>query len=419
MSIYSTCKKIVRDGAVIDSIFKTPFFNDEPQLYTYSALLKDKTIPKDISGGGTSLEPSVAYIKAVMEAIERFSLIPKEEDYKNFKKRTVIEIEEENEIDLNQFIKFSKEQLQKDKFKISRINRTEDSLLCCNVVNLLKEKNTIMPSQFFYLPYFENEKIIRLPISTGAASGFSREECIYRGVLEIIERDQYINSYLAKIPGVKLHLLNAPKAIKDILEEFSFYKLIPHMILLESDINIPTVLTILEDITMKGPQYTLGMKCSTDLVKCIKSSLEEAFHSRRWLRYEMETKGEINKIENTENIAEILDRGLVWASEKSKGKLDFWIKNPNNKTLDLSGKNQEIPYENLIEIIKKKKWHCYVKDFSTESTSRFGVKCFKVFIPEAHPLYLDERYPYLDTTRIMEILPNKKFEINNFLQPFL
>lgn len=55
MKTYSICKQIVENENIIRDVFKTPFFNDEPQLYTYSAILKDKDIPSDISGGGAHL----------------------------------------------------------------------------------------------------------------------------------------------------------------------------------------------------------------------------------------------------------------------------------------------------------------------------------------------------------------------------
>jgi ribosomal protein S12 methylthiotransferase accessory factor len=423
MNTYSICKQIVKDTNIIEDVIKTPFFNDEPQLYTYSAILKDKDIPQDISGGGTSMNKNVAYIKAVMEAIERYSLIPSERNMKDWKKLSILEIERMNNIKLNDYSKFSKQQLQSDNFKDFILDDKKEKLACRKVENVFTSTNTYLPCQLFYLPFKEDEKTIRLPISTGAAAGFSKEECIYKGILEIIERDQFITSYLGKIPGKKLHLVNIPKKISKILDEFSFYNLNTHIIYLDSDIKIPTILTILEDKTGIGPMYTLGLKCSPDISYCIKGSLEEAFHSRRWLRYEMEnmSKKDVDKlIRNQKSITEILHRGLIWSSKEVKGKLDFWIKNDETISLDLSKRTPPISLNKLLKIIRAKNWDCYAKDFSINQLKEFSVCCYKVFIPQAHPLYLDERYPYLDDTRIKQILGKKfNYKVNDFIQPFL
>ncbi len=423
MGIYSTCKQIVTEKNIVEDVLKTPFFNDEPQLYTYSAILKDKDIPPDISGGGTSMNKNVAYIKAVMEAIERYSLIPSTMESKSWVEKSVKEIEKENRIDLNDFVKFSKEQLESSKFRRFRALSKKDKLTCCQVYDTLSNRRSYLPCQFFYLPYLAQENIIRLPISTGAASGFSKESCIYKGILEIIERDQFITSYLGQIPAKKIVMKNIPRQISTILNEFLFYKLKPHLLLLYSDIDIPTVLTILEDSTGIGPLYTLGLKCSPDISYCIRASLEEAFHSRRWLRYTMENieKNNVKKlIKNHKSITEIKDRGLVWSSKKVRGKLNFWIKNDDLINIDLSKKSKELTLPDLLDLLKTKHWNCYTKNFSIKKLSKYNIYCYKVFIPQAHPLYLDERYPYLDDKRIKEIVPNgNKKILNDFLQPFL
>lgn len=369
------------------------------------------------------MNKNVAYIKAVMEAIERYSLIPSKSNMRDWKKLSISEIERINNIKLQEYSKFSKLQLKSECFKDFILDNRKDKLTCCKVENVSTSSNTYLPCQLFYLPFKHDEKTVRLPISTGAAAGFSKEECIFKGILEIIERDQFITSYLGGIPGKKIHLVNTPKIISEILDEFSFFNLTPHIIYLDSDIEIPTILTILEDNTGIGPMYTLGLKCSPDIPYCIKASLEEAFHSRRWLRYEMENidKKDVNKlIRNQKTITEILDRGLIWSSKRVRGKLDFWIRNKHIIHLDLSKKISTISLNRLLEIIREKNWDCYTKDFSIKELKKYSVFCYKVFIPQAHPLYLDERYPYLDDTRIKQILDGKSnFKINDFIQPFL
>lgn len=423
MTTLTTCRKLFSETKIFSSVSRLPFFNDEPQLYTYSAFLKEGAFPSDINGGGTSFSENIAYIKAIMEAVERYALIPTQKDIKNWERKSISSLEENSLLEFKSILKFSQKQLESKQFKKFSFKKS-DTLKSCLVEDFLTGISLYFPAQFFYLPYWEKEKILRLPISTGAASGFSKTECIEKGILEIIERDQFMNSYHAKMPGEKILLKNIPTEINNLLEEYKFYKLKIHLIFLQSDIPVPTILTILEDTTNKGPLYTFGLKCSPDMKTCIRGSLEEAFHSRRWLRYEMEMKGKKyikEKVKDTSKITEILDRGLTWSSQVVKGNVDFWIKNNNIKEIDLSNQNKTYnDLSDLKDILVKKKWHCFIKDFSPKELSKYNVYVYKVFIPEAHPLYLDQRYPYFDNSRIKEILVVDDFNnMNEFLQPFL
>lgn len=424
MDTYKTCKNIVQKGTIIENVFKAPFFNDEPQLYTYSAILHDKKIPPDILGGGTSLSKRVAYIKAVMEAMERYLLIPTILERESWRNLSIKSIEEDTNTDFSKIIKFSETQLAKKQFKNFSITNKNKKVKCCYVEDIIHKRSVYYPSQFFYLPYWEKEQIFRLPISTGAATDFNRITARKKGIYEIFERDQFITSYLGKIPGHKIRLKTLPSEIKEILKEFLYYNLKVHCILLKSDIPIPTILTILEDPTKIGPLYTFGLKCSPNISTAVQGSLEEAFHSRRWLRYNQGGEKQIEKLwTKRDQISSILERGLVWSSPKVEGKLDFWINNSkfvNLKEIDIQNKTKEDSMEYEISLIEQKGWNCYIKNFKCKESEAFNIHCVKVFIPEAHPLYLDENYPYLDKKRIQEVLnTTNTIKVNNFLQPFL
>lgn len=424
MGVFSTCKKLVKNCSFIKGVYRAPFFNDEPQLYSYSTILTGEYAPEDILGGGTSLNKTTAYVKSVMEGVERYLLVPKDKDLKEWKELSLVEIENNTDLEFNSFLKFSPEQLKGSNFARFVVKDRKVEVKCCEVKDIITNKSICYPSQFFYLPYYEEGQLFRLPISTGAATDFDDIKAIKKGIYEVVERDQFITSYLGKICGTKIKFHGLPEEIKAIVDEFSFYKLNVYCILLQSDIPIPTVLTVLEDSTGIGPLYTLGMKCSPNLEIAMKGSLEEAFHSRRWLRYNQVDNKRLGLLwKNRKSISEILDRGLMWSSEKVRGRLDFWIKNRKEVSYseiktDFVSEVNSLDCE--ISMLKKKKWHCFVKTFHDDEANAFNVSCVKVFIPEAHPLYLDENYPYFETSRIKDVLDTTvDVKVNKFLQPFL
>lgn len=417
--LYSYCQKLLPKLSFSPSIYRAPFYHDESKLYTYISQASARIPSFAISASGTSFEEEKAYVKAFIECIERYCLSVVNEKLIRSSAGSL-----QNAIDIKQFIKFSPEQIKQKKFAICRVT-DKDELWWTKALDLLNNREIYVPAQTIYVPFSQDKKYIRFPISTGASAGMDPEQTVIRGIYEVFERDTFIVSYLASLPGKKIVIKNPTEEVKEILQEFEFYKLQPTIIELDSDIPVPTILTILVDLTKNdiSPCVTFGLKCHPDYQTAIKGSLEESFHSRTWLRDEM-CKKNLNYIKKLdrkiESITEILDRGLVWTQRKYLKRIMFWLNNSNFKVINLKKEyGENLSLNDLKKILKNLAWDCYLKPLATPEVKKAGFFVYKVVIPQAHPLYLDERYPYLSTDRIIRASKGKISKINSFLQPFL
>ena len=68
----------------------------------------------------------------------------------------------------------------------------------------------LVSSQHFRRATSTIEPILRLPITTGIAAGRTSEEAIYNGILECIERDAFMITYMNTVSPPKINVRNLP-----------------------------------------------------------------------------------------------------------------------------------------------------------------------------------------------------------------
>ncbi|MHA1756470.1 MAG: YcaO-like family protein [Promethearchaeota archaeon] len=416
---------------IIRSINRTTLYNDEPPFFHYKANMCDTSFFSEVRNdsnfpGGASFNRKKALIKTLGEAIERYCL-------GIYQKKKLIRTSpyklENNALNLELIVNFSKKQLKKNSFKIFHYNKkTEFNWIKGYHIN--KKRSIFIPAQLIYVPYyFVDEPIIRFPISTGAASGTSLSGALYRGICEIIEREAFMINYLNMLPRKKINVRD-DKIIKKILKKFKDYRLSVNVFDISSDIHIYTFLAILIDESERGNAVTLGLKTSFNPKEAFIGSIEEALPIRCWMRDLLSNKPNIKKIEkNQTKIITFEERGLLWSQKSMIKKLDFLLKNRKTENLDelkdLSSHSSKENLKKILNILLKKKLQVFFVDITTRDIEQVGFKVVKVVIPQMHPFYVDERFKYLGGDRLYNV-PKKigykiknENELNKIPHPFL
>lgn len=144
-----------------------------------------------------------------------------------------------------------------------------------------------MPAQLVYVPYSyqHDEPLLRFPISTGAATGVSLDDALYRGICEVVERDAFMITYLNKIVSPQVNLFSIKdKTIYDIANIFKRYKLELVILNLTTDLQIPVFAAVTLDRTGLGPAVSVGLKAGFNIKETIIGAIEESLMVRTWIR---------------------------------------------------------------------------------------------------------------------------------------
>lgn len=407
---------LIGENNLIRNIEKSIQFTDEPKFFQFTSFINNSSNKTSISykkeesyGTGLDLDEDLAKIKTIGECIERYCLsIYSKKDF-------IYESPDKLKNRIPNLLNF-----------INFTNKKEDYLLSISdkkiywtkAKDIINKKQVLIPAQMIYVPYYSHEPQIRLPISNGAACSNSKEEAIYKGICELIERDSFMIYFLNKMTPIKIDPDSIKnKNIKEILSRLKRYFLNVHILYLSTDIPIPSILCIIIDKSGIGPAVSLGAKTDIDINKAIIGALYEAQHGRTWIRCSMISR----KINSKKDIKSLEDRGVYWSNKNKIKDINFMINSNNLVNINNLRINTKNKLNYLLKILKNKKYDVFLKDLTLYKIKKEGFYVTKVIIPQLHPLYLFEDFKYLYSERMEEIpkILGFKSKLNKDIHPFV
>lgn len=418
----------------IQSLHRNPRYNDEPLLYQYTAVVK-KTSDLSDAGynsneltGGMDFCKKKAAMKALGEAIERYCLSIYH--WQGLKYASAREMRNKA-LDLNSVVAFSRIQLKKGQFKDFRFNQNT-KFWWKSGYSLTKAKPVYIPAQLIYLPYCtKNEGYIRLPISTGAASGSSLGAAIMRGICEVIERDAFMIFYLNKLTPQLINInLSQNKLLSKIVHAFNRYGLELYVFNITTDIQVSSIMAIIVDRSGMGPSISVGLKSSLNPELAISGAIEEAEHTRPWIRDAMLKLRAGSKLDDNGDIS-LIERGLFWSGLDKIDRIDFFLKSRKFIQVEDFIKNMKVitpkDLRSLLLQLKQLDLEVVFVDVTRDEVRKIGFYVVKVVIPRLQPLYLSEDFKYHGGERLLQVPVNLGYrknsimesELNGFPHPFL
>lgn len=437
INIFSKFKEL----GLVSSIKKLSNPSDEPFFHRFYTTSPYKTTVEG-GTGANFFDPEKALWGSIAEAVERFIWRTNSSFFlKNSKIASYAEL---NESALNIF--------KLAGFSIP--NKTTPDILFFTentkfrwtlAQSLISNKKIYCPTQLLSAFYFSNnvrtlsrptrkEPMLRWSVTTGIATGRCFEEALTKGILEVIERDAFMITYLNKLSPPILDLENISNQdsdLKKILKSFRRYDLEVFLIKAPSDFPANVILSIIIDHTSIGPAFTMAASADFDLKTCILDSLSECLSIR------LASRKHLNKNLFDENNITREGRVQYWAKSENLPKIDFLLRgekinidllkesNTFNKHLfnqDQLKKYYRNKLKILIRELKKHNYEaCYI-EMTPKKVKALGLRCMNVIIPDLQPLHLNETFPYFYGKRLGEVpkkLGYKSSEsINRIPHPF-
>lgn len=417
------CQFINDNPKIVKGIYKDISYNDDPKLYSYATYFRDRYSTaknEDAIASGVSFDKKRALLKVLGETIERYSLSTNNDKkfiYKSYEE--LIIIDDGSVLNPTDIIGILNKRIRPRDPLLAKLHWAKGR-------SLLSNKNILLPAQLVYVPYVyeHTEIVLQRPISTGTAAGSTIDEALYRGICEIVERDAFMINYLNMLPSPRIDLSSMEdEKFSSILETFNRYKLELVILDLTTDLKIPVYSAITLDRTGLGPAVSVGLKAGFHLKETIIGAIEESLMVRFGTRDQFAFEDQKNKEED-----DIEARASFWFPPSSIEYLNFWLKSKNVKKININHFNdKQNILKKTIGILNNRKIESLYVDITDKKTRKYGFIVLKIIIPQLHPLYLDEKYPYLEGNRLydtpvkMEALrkPRTKNQLNKIPHPFL
>ncbi len=405
MSLDCTLKKFksLEEKGYLGILKRTFNFTDEPKFFQYSCVSPEGKF----EGSSIDENKKIAKIKSCGEYIERYCLDhPNQvfilDSYNNIK---------DSALDPSIFINFRDCDLgfRKEEY----IQKIKDSnLKWVEAINPLDNSRIKLPAQLVYVDFdFNDELMIRPRVSTGAAANETLEEALYSGIMENIERDSYMLSYLSQ---KQLPKINLEKYFQETFNYFKRYLLDLYVFDTTTDLNIPSFMCLNIDRTGLGPAVSVGLKSSLNPKEGVLGSIKESQQVRQWIRNLWIQKG-YDDSHLQKEILEIEDRGFYWYGLDKIAELEYLINSSSFK--DFNKIKSPTTKKNIVSYLKEKEISTYYVDLTLPEFKEIGFFVVKAIQPELHPLFLEESFPCYFSERLNKELDGK--EVNKLIHPFM
>jgi ribosomal protein S12 methylthiotransferase accessory factor len=288
--------------------------------------------------------------------------------------------------------------------------------------SLVSQKAVFCPAQLLSYYYVRNyvkrpqhpnkkEPMLRWCISTGMAAGQSVERALLGSVLEIIERDAFMITYLNKIspPEYDHESLSEDEEVAGILAIFKRYGLSVHLFHLPSDFSAYTTLAMIIDHSGIGPAVSVSASADFDFRSSILDALSECLSCRTSLRKRRDKDEPVGRI-NREG------RLIYWSKPENLSKLDFLFGGKKEEVDWNEHKNFFESYgeektkkecEKRLDILRKefteKRYDLLWINMTSPEIRKAGLEIVSAVSPDLQPLHLDEEIPYWSGKRLAEI----------------
>ena len=363
---------------------------EEYGLKMYQCLSADTKVlfnlSRDVSSGGLGIssDEKSAVISCIAEAIERYcmSYVP-QNDIKKMKWNEINDEEKINDYQLYTDIQYEQNPQyinpKKEAIYWTRINSIEDG------------KYLYWPSSLIYLP-FELSKTVAETSSTGMAAGFSINDCIVSGLLELIERDSLMINFSKRLnpPEIDINTLNIEN--KKFVDEISKkYKI--KIYKLYSDIKIPTYLCFIFNGEGKKLHYGIGASTNLDSNKAIDKALKECLFTYYYSLNIMDLRKN-----NPDEISTLYEHFLYYQGELFEELLFESKKIKYTREL--------YTFDDVKKDLKSNGLEIYYKDLTTEDIRLTNLKVVKVIVPSLIDLNKTHKMQRLAAKRFDNV-PNK------------
>ena len=369
-------------------------------MYMYQCLSADTRklfdISRDASSGGLGISENKkdAMTSCLAEALERYcmSYIPKNE---------IIYSKKENldkEHTFNDFSTYSDEQYRSNKIFL---NPNRDKIEWVKILKV-NDSNKYMywPASLVYIPYDIN-KVVAETTSTGMAAGFTIDDCIKSGLLELLERDSLMINFMQRLnpPEIDIDTIDDEnsKLINKIKEDYDIkiYKLY-------SDFDIPIYLSLIYKNTKDKIHYGIGACASYDSGYAINKSLKECLFTYFYSLNIMNARQS-----DPTKIKTLYEHFLYYQGDNFK-KLLF-------DSNVIKYEREKMTFEDILEKLKQKGIEVYYKELTTSDIKDTGIKDVKVIVPTLIDLNKSHIYPRLGAKRFYQVPEKLGLKFNKSL----
>ena len=265
-----------------------------------------------------------------------------------------------------------------------------------------------IPASCVYVPYSFNrdvEPFSHMSISTGLAAGACLEDCVTKGIMEILERDSLMIIWHRCMPTPRVEPTSCRGLQQDIDKLLDYAKVDEydwHINCLTLDVPVPVFSAMI--VNKSDPPLTsFGVAADLNPVTALRNAMEEAALSRILLnRWENLAK---NPAYVHKSLRTLRDHLFAHATDpRLRPALDLLVETPTVKRMaDLIDEfdcHAQLPLTKRLESVNLEP---VFVDVTTDDIAELGIRVCRTVIPGTQPLDNDHQHRYEGGNRLWTV----------------
>ncbi|MDB4897763.1 MAG: bacteriocin biosynthesis protein SagD [Firmicutes bacterium] len=287
----------------------------------------------------------------------------------------------------------------------------------------------LVPEQAVYYgvtPGRRDPHILR-ETSSGCALGGSREEAVFHGLLEFIERDAFLLMWYGQVPAPRLDIRAVTDLrLRDLVDRVERQGYVVDAFNITSDVGLPVVAVLVWNTDENGPFLSLSAGAHPNPLQAYKSALMEA----AWL---LPSMGELrarfrgdHTLLDGENVRSLDDHRALYLMPESRERLAFllrpgrvqgfaeaWGPHPWPHHADLRD-----DLNHLVNRVLAAGLDVLAVDQTPPELSEVGLHAARVLVPGALPMTFGHKLRRVERRRLETALPRMGYQVPAQLNPY-
>jgi ribosomal protein S12 methylthiotransferase accessory factor len=278
-------------------------------------------------------------------------------------------------------------------------------------ISLFEGEIRFIPASQIYIPYTPTcpEECLGPSTSTGLAAGWTRDDALLNGLMEVVERDALMIMWMNRLSMPRLRLPDGCRARILIAERLRGSGARCTLIDLTTDLGIPTVLAVLHHQAFGRPLTTIGLSAKADYATAALKAFYEAVSDYERIRVHLDQHGDAHWVPDDDftNVTDFEWHGLAYVDPAAQRHLEFMY--ASNTEVE-RGPGDEVQGSDARSRLRAalSRLRPHVRDvisvnIAPRDVAGLGVHVCKVFIPDLVPVNPDHRFPWLGHSRLYQV----------------
>jgi len=263
--------------------------------------------------------------------------------------------------------------------------------------SLIEERPILVPELLSYYSLGCGSAGFVYETSNGCALGGSREEAIFYGIMEVVERDSFLLTWYAQLDLPRLDPLSADdqelQLMVERMQAVAGYDLYLYNSTMEH--GIPSVWAMAKNRKEKGLNLILAAGAHLDPVRAAKSAIQEL----AGMMLSLDEKFEENKekyekmLDDSSLVKQMDDHGMLYALPQAEERFKFLLDDQRPMRSfkeEFKWKSENIDLtddlKDILHVFRSLNLDVIVVDQTAPELLRNGLHCVKVLIPGMLPM---------------------------------